>query len=1305
MNFFKDHNHKRLFQLLLLSVLALFLSLLSNQAVMATAEGYCIGENCIYSWWGTGTIGYLPRWTGAQVFGNSVIYQSGTNIGIGTTSPQGGFHINTATGRQIVAGNWVDVSGADGGYGLLGGNMYLNKSPTAFKYSVTHASIGAMGFVVNYPWNTASIITSGTTSSTAGVEFTPVSIATFRYDGNVGIGTTSPAQKLHVAGYARADSGFCIGTSCITAWPQGEVTGSGTTNYIPLWTTSSNIGNSAIYQSGTNIGIGTTTPGAKLDVSGGLNLRDRLYTFKDNVRTFENVAQYYGGSAPTTGTVVVTIGNTVNMMLEGEIVIQGYGTLTKCHFRGYTYTGSTTWHMPAATCLSSQASGGYTVRFGKRASDNARVILIGTTSSNWGSYPHISVTRVTYGYPGSGSSIGDWSISIVTDESAYTSLSSVNVNSGFKAYNPVFDGNVGIGTTSPAQKLHVAGYARADSGFCIGTSCITAWPQGEVTGSGTANYIPRWTTSSNIGNSVIYQSGTNIGIGTTSPTQQLQLSGNIKANSAEFGNGIRIGSGFGSGGTQTIHVYNNDLFLQYNNNQTDAYVNIGGQGTSGNLRMRNSANVDNILISSTGNSWFNAGNVGIGTTSPAQKLHVAGYARADSGFCIGTSCITAWPQGEVTGSGTANYVPLWTTSSNIGNSAIYQSGSRIGIGTTSPSQLLTVQGTDSDLIKVISSSDVGASISLESTGLNGSTWSIISTANEAWGGGGNLGFINNSFRLYVKADGNVGIGTTSPAQKLHVAGYARADSGFCIGTSCITAWPQGGVTGSGTTNYVPLWTTSSNIGNSVIYQSGSNIGIGTTSPGSTLDVAGNININEGSAYLYDGVQGLKLAKGEDTFYANTSIGDGAGNSTATRQTAVGYQAGDSIEAYWGEIGYYQAAVGYYAGNTNSGNYQTALGAEAGNANSGNDQTAVGYYAGRLNTGDRQTALGVYAGWVNTGDRQTAVGYDAGNSNIGNYQTAVGYAAGYSNTGIYQTALGYYTGYSNTGTHQTAVSSYAGYLNSGDYQTAVGHYAGRSNTGFAQTAVGHQAGYFNTGTRQVALGNHAGNGNTGIEQIALGYYAGYSNTGNYQTAVGHFAGNSNTGTHQTALGYYAGYYNSGHRVTGVGYEATRDNTANDVVAIGYQAGMDNAVANQFIIKQANINATPLIQGDFLSGNVGIGTTSPQEKLDVNGNVRANEYYYSSDISLKTGIGYLPGEETLSKVLKLQGVSFKWKESGKSSIGFIAQDVEKIFPELVNTDQNGLKSIQYGNLIAPLVESIKEQQKQIEQLRQEIEELKR
>ncbi len=94
---------------------------------------------------------------------------------------------------------------------------------------------------------------------------------------------------------------------------------------------------------------------------------------------------------------------------------------------------------------------------------------------------------------------------------------------------------------------------------------------------------------------------------------------------------------------------------------------------------------------------------------------------------------------------------------------------------------------------------------------------------------------------------------------------------------------------------------------------------------------------------------------------------------------------------------------------------------------------------------------------------------------------------------------------------------------------------------------------------------------------------------------------------------------------------------------------------------------------------------------------------SDVSLKQNIQTIPN--ALEKVLQLNGVSFQWKESGKPGIGLVAQDVEKVFPEVVSTNQtSGLKSLEYGNLVGPLVEAIKEQQKQIEELKNEVEKLK-
>ena len=74
------------------------------------------------------------------------------------------------------------------------------------------------------------------------------------------------------------------------------------------------------------------------------------------------------------------------------------------------------------------------------------------------------------------------------------------------------------------------------------------------------------------------------------------------------------------------------------------------------------------------------------------------------------------------------------------------------------------------------------------------------------------------------------------------------------------------------------------------------------------------------------------------------------------------------------------------------------------------------------------------------------------------------------------------------------------------------------------------------------------------------------------------------------------------------------------------------------------------------------------------------------------------------MALTGVSFKWKNSNKPSLGFIAQDVEKILPEIVGTNKKGEKSVQYGTITALLTEAIKEQQHQINQFREEINTIK-
>jgi len=118
----------------------------------------------------------------------------------------------------------------------------------------------------------------------------------------------------------------------------------------------------------------------------------------------------------------------------------------------------------------------------------------------------------------------------------------------------------------------------------------------------------------------------------------------------------------------------------------------------------------------------------------------------------------------------------------------------------------------------------------------------------------------------------------------------------------------------------------------------------------------------------------------------------------------------------------------------------------------------------------------------------------------------------------------------------------------------------------------------------------------------------------------------------------------------------------------------------------------------NGTVAIGYLTAQEMLHVGGNIRANGVVYqSSDVTLKTNIA--PLTNALNTVLQLKGVTFDWKDSGKHSFGFIAQDVEKVFPLAVTTGTDNIKSVNYASMTSVLVEAVKELNAKVENLEKE------
>ena len=114
---------------------------------------------------------------------------------------------------------------------------------------------------------------------------------------------------------------------------------------------------------------------------------------------------------------------------------------------------------------------------------------------------------------------------------------------------------------------------------------------------------------------------------------------------------------------------------------------------------------------------------------------------------------------------------------------------------------------------------------------------------------------------------------------------------------------------------------------------------------------------------------------------------------------------------------------------------------------------------------------------------------------------------------------------------------------------------------------------------------------------------------------------------------------------------------------------------------NLVSYNIITPDIDSDRVGIGTTLPSAKLHVIGDLLVTgvttsfDFNSTSDIRLKTNIKKI--ENHIEKILQINGVTFNWKKDNRLSVGVIAQEIESVFPELVNGEDP--KTVNYNGLI--------------------------
>jgi len=603
----------------------------------------------------------------------------------------------------------------------------------------------------------------------------------------------------------------------------------------------------------------------------------------------------------------------------------------------------------------------------------------------------------------------------------------------------------------------------------------------------------------------------------------------------------------------------------------------------------------------------------------------------------------------------------------------------------------------------------------------------------------------------------------------------------------------------------------------------------TNTTGSANTASGYQTLNFNTTGSQNTVSGYGALYLNTTGYSNTASGYQAllRNTTGNDNTAVGYRAGinqttgsnniyigSNVEGVAGESNVIRIGTGqtdaYLAGTVHASGFTTGGPVTAGSF-SGNGSGLTGITAAQ--TGAATLAANTFTGTQTLSAGNLALPATTSSSSgvvmIGGQSfmhdkgaasnTFVGGQAGggFASSGSGNTGIGYQSLYSLIyGTENTAV----GYMSlkadtNGKGNSAYGYYSLFSNvSGSANSAFGEYSLMGNTtGSQNDAFGqwtlinNESGAGNVAIGAISLYYNA----TGNYNTAVGNSAlvqtgeypsGNTEAASYNTALGYHAGNGNyNGSYNTFIGYNAVPGYSQGDLVnatAVGANAVVSQS--NSLVLGGTGTNAV----------KVGIGTETPQEVLDVVGNVRIHDkdiflrggtdtnhglgwygsnpvksfasvqpdgpvlygfsggalgttnggqkimmswtnglfdfYGYarfrvlssgstsacldvnnsistcSSDIRMKKDVVTLSEKvDVLEALPNLRGVMFTWDRSnGKAAgmgdgqdMGMIAQEVETVFPEVVHTDQDGYKSLDYPKLVAFLIEVNKAQQTQL------------
>ncbi len=993
-------------------------------------------------------------------------------------------------------------------------------------------------------------------------------------------------------------------------------------------------------------------------------------------------------------------------------------------------------------------------------------------------------------------------VSIVNDNTAATGAISlyvrqdstadiVNIFDGGTEVLTILDGgNVGIGTTSPSQLLHLyaaSGAARQtiqsdsagvgiylDKQNLVNDSFIeykvdgtSEWKTGMSGASGDGFVISEGPA---LNPRLFIEAGGNVGIGTTTPVGVLHAIGtgiiferNESDNNGRWTQQVRRtradstppNAGFGGAMGFALEGYSdNDIVAAasvgayWETNQIDDTT--ARDSYLGFSTMEDNTLSERIRINSSGN-------VGIGTTSPGSKLHVyGGNIQLEDNYYIGlnSQVRTLYGSGNVTntagnsiyamidvdGNATTNTFSVRANNSSTDVFSVREDGQgyfagNVGIGTTTPSASLDVVGGYVRTNQDFEQSDGTNGFRMHSRVANSyDFWQLapITAGSVDWTKGIAL----------ERATGNVGIGITTPEEKLHVVGSDASDITAYVrntgaGDSRIRLRDVGGdfIIRTDTAGGLRIYD-NADARDVLTVDSSGDVGIGTTTP------TGKLHINQDSAnealFVAGGSGGVDVATFVRDVGGNTTVGIN-GNSdnaqmyfTTTGNTfALGTDGSSFKISDNGTLGTNDRLTIDSSGNVGIGTTSPSTRLDVIGASSA-DVVKFDLVVASANTilelSSDDGVIGAGSNFLKWSDGGTTLGVIRGNGNLGIGTTAPSSLLEISGSQGTMTindtrdttfSVGDTIGAINF-TSADDSSSLAGATRGSIELITENTFGSSHGLAFSTRATGA----FSEKMRIDASGN-VGIGTTApTEELQIGD-ADTTDGGSQKALVitGNATGSAEGGEIQIQMA--------------ADYDTTYDNYVIDVFEDDLRIRR-SGVGSDFILTSV--------------GNVGIGDTTPSYKLDVNGDVQLggninntamltfNGSSYTgtmgmdgtglriahnsgsrdirivagsagvrlapggtswtslSDERLKKNISDISGQDALEKLAQIRSVTFNWEDQDWNTdqqVGVIAQDVLDVFPQLVqssNIDLNGVEgdyyAVDYSMLVSPLIAGVNE-----------------